>query len=156
MATNSGSTTRDVSINTKLDHAWKFFELHSNLRVTLLNFYIVLTSLNLTGTGALATAGLGSSFLILVLGLLLVLISFLFWKIDSRISNLIKKSELKLAQIENSVNENDFDLFTEVEEDQVKTKTYWTLGRSLRVVFFVVSLVGIVQIGWFFVSALAG
>ena len=79
--------------------AWDFFAIVAAQRLTVINFYIALATLLAGGQLALlqtahyATAAAG-------LGLLLVALSFVFWKWDRRSSDLIKLAEDTLRYYE--------------------------------------------------------
>ncbi|HXM21080.1 MAG TPA: hypothetical protein VN948_07445 [Terriglobales bacterium] len=76
--------------------AWKYFELHAGQRLTIFNFYIALCSA--IAAGLVATFGKDFSYpnARILLGLLLVLFSFVFWKLDDRTKLLIKNAEAAL------------------------------------------------------------
>jgi hypothetical protein len=76
-----------------MDHAWRYFELHASQRMSLFNFFLVLTRLVATGVATglqgpppfqLAGASLGFSW---------QSASFVFAKLDQRVSFLVKESE---------------------------------------------------------------
>jgi hypothetical protein len=81
-------------------YIWDYFQLHAQQRLTTFNFYIVLSTL--------ITTGLFSTFqkdfilvpVGVVLGSLLVCLSFIFWKLDERNRALIKHAEGALKILE--------------------------------------------------------
>ena len=77
----------------EFDHAWRYFELHANQRMTVFNFFLVLVGLVAAG---IATSRQGAQTLALLgvfLGLLLAFFSFIFWKLDQRVCFLMKQAE---------------------------------------------------------------
>ncbi len=82
--------------------AWDYFTTHANQRMTIFNFYIVLSSVTVTSYFAsfkndsnLASAGW-------ILTLLLCFFAFIFWKLDQRNKLLIKNAERALKYFERS------------------------------------------------------
>ncbi len=80
--------------------AWDFFELQAEQRLTTFNFYIALSSLLSGGLAASFTTEVSLPYLGLLLGFLLVLLSFVFWKLDCRNRDLIKGAEEALRFFE--------------------------------------------------------
>ena len=78
----------------------------------------------------------------IALGLLLVLLSFVFWKLDQRTSFLIKHAEDVIRQLEPAAASL---LGTEEAKTQVakRNERLWTYGRAFRTIFLVMALVGI-------------
>jgi hypothetical protein len=82
--------------------AWDYFQLHASQRLTTFNFYIIISSVITTGLfgsfqGNYRILGVG-----MILGLLLVLFSFVFWKLDGRNRELIKNAEAVLRFFESA------------------------------------------------------
>lgn len=134
-----------------LEHAWRYFELHANQRITVFNFFLALSGAVAVG---LATALQGSprfASLGIPLGLLLVLVSFVFWKLDQRVSFLIKHAEKALAELERALPAECARLF-HLEPGNAKDtlesgswwSRHWTYGRSFRFVFVIMGVFGIV------------
>ena len=132
-----------------LEHAWSYFELHANQRMTVFNFFLVLAGLVAAG---LATAVQGNprfAVLEIVLGLLLGLVSFIFWKLDQRASFLIKLAEEAIAELETALPNEKSRLFL---SEPALTKAassgrnswtrLWTYGRSFRTTFCVIGIFG--------------
>jgi hypothetical protein len=94
MNSNEGSFLRK--------QAWDYFTTHASQRMSIFNFYIVLSSLIFTGyfTSFKDDAHLQS--LRPSLAFLLCFLSFVFWKLDQRTSFLIKNAERALKYFEAS------------------------------------------------------
>lgn len=87
--------------------AWDYFQVHAAQRLTTFNFYVVISSVITTGVFATFQKDyqiFGASAL---LGFLLILFSFTFWKLDKRNKELIKNAEAALRFFENSSNFQD-------------------------------------------------
>lgn len=84
-------------------YVWDYFHLHASQRLTTFNFYIVLSTV--LSTGLFSTFQKDFTILPagLVLGLLLVSLSFVFWKLDERNKGLIKHAEAALKYLEQQV-----------------------------------------------------
>ena len=82
--------------------AWNYFALHAQQRLTTVNFYLVVA----TTLTAAAVASFGENFgfpgLRLPTGLLLSLLSFVFWRLDFRNRELIEAAETALRCLEGS------------------------------------------------------
>lgn len=114
--------------------AWDYFTIHSNQRMTVFNFYIVLSSLTVTSYFAsfkndsnLASAGW-------ILALLLCFFAFIFWKLDQRNKALIKKAERALKYFERSEpSSNLVKVFLQEEKD---TEAIRKLAKRSGRIFF--------------------
>lgn len=134
--------------------AWRFFELHAKQRINVFNFFVVLSGLILTGIGsALRQGGASGHVLMAVFGLLLALLSAVFWQLDSRTRELIHTAEDVLGEVEDGV---DMTLFARPE---VETSTVRRLplrySVSLRIVFTTFGIVGLAAGVWGLTTVLA-
>ena len=115
--------------------AWNYFALHAQQRLTTVNFYLVVA----TTLTAAAVASFGENFgfpgLRLPTGLLLSLLSFVFWRLDFRNRELIKAAEAALRSFEASGRIDDGNgeppvewLFTREDRrsEERKLQTSWT------------------------------
>lgn len=125
----------------RLGHAWNYFQLHANQRISVFNYFVVLSGVLAAGLAAtiqgpprLASLGVG-------LGLLLVLLSFVFWKLDERTSFLIKHAEDILKGIEPSTAPLFADEVPKTEAARGGLFSMWTYGRSFRTIFLVIALI---------------
>jgi hypothetical protein len=75
------------------EQAWKYFELHAHQRLTIFNFYIALCSAISAGLVATFAKEFGYPGLRILFGLLLILFSFVFLKLDERAKLLIKNAD---------------------------------------------------------------
>jgi hypothetical protein len=144
-------TTKDM-----IDYAWRYFDLHSGQRISLFNFFLVVSG---SGTAGLAAAvEKGNLFLVLggALGCLLVLVSFVFWKLDQRTAFLIKHAEDALIQLEARIPSTEAQL---VSREPARTAEHregfvlarmWTYGTIFHFVFWAMGAVGVagVVLSW--------
>jgi hypothetical protein len=79
--------------NNLQEQAWKYFDLHAGQRLTIFNFYIALCSAIATGLVATFHKEFIYPNLRILFGFLLVLFSFVFWKLDGRTKLLVKNAE---------------------------------------------------------------
>jgi len=138
------------------DYAWKYFALHASQRMSLFNFFVACS--------AIVTAALFGTFhekiraygIGIALGVLLPVISFVFWKLDQRVSFLIKHAEAALKHLERefiSDGQHVTKLFT-LEEELTKQKKerafrwsvecHMTYSCCFRVVFLSFGAIGII------------
>ncbi len=80
--------------------AWDFFQMQAGQRLTTFNFYIAISSLLSTGLVTTFKTDMDIPYLGIAFGLLLILFSFIFWKIDQRNGELIKGAEATLKFFE--------------------------------------------------------
>jgi hypothetical protein len=133
-----------------LEHAWRYFQLHANQRMSVFNFFLVLSGAVAAGLAATVQGSQRFSSLGVALGLLLALVSFVFWKLDQRVSFLIKHAECALSELEKTLPAESARLFI-LEPSRAKTAAeaaswwsrQWTYGKAFRLVFLVMGLLGI-------------
>lgn len=120
-----------------LDHAWKYFEIHSNQRITLFNYFLFIVAAFGTALGGIFQApdkflpfGIGISFFI-------CLVSVVFWKLDQRTALLIKQAERVLQNLENeSLKENKiFETEQELLEELNLSKGIFKKVLTYRLIF---------------------
>lgn len=82
------------------DYVWGYFQVHAAQRLTTFNFYIALSTVVTTGLFATFHKDLDLPFLGFILGVLLIVFSLVFWRLDVRNRMLIKNSERSLKWLE--------------------------------------------------------
>ncbi|NZA27711.1 hypothetical protein H0E84_15120 [Luteimonas sp. SJ-92] len=132
------------------EHAWRYFELHAQQRMTVFNFFLFLVGLVGAGIATSAQAAKELALLSLFLGLLLAFTSFIFWKLDQRVSVLMKRAEVAMALLEPHLPNDAARLFSgeppltaeACMSGNVWTR-HWTYGRSFRVTFCTTGAFGV-------------
>ena len=134
-----------------LAYALKYFEIHAAQRMSVFNFFIVLSTIILTG---LATCVFGDDLYAPIgipLGMLLAALAFTFWKLDQRTSFLVKRAEKTLSRLEKDhfpafakIIGNEPNEFKKLYDSLSRVRKRWTYSRSLGLVFIVVATMGIV------------
>jgi hypothetical protein len=81
-------------------YVWDYFHMHASQRLTTFNFYIVISTLLATGLFATLRGDIRVQPYGIVLGLLLILLSFVFYKLDQRNKVFISNAENALKYIE--------------------------------------------------------
>ncbi len=140
--------------------AWNFFEVVAAQRLKVINFYITIATLLAGGQWALLQSAQYRSSAA-GLGLLLTLLSFIFWRWDRRSSDLIKLAEETLRYYEGRLTTSDTGptshlarLFLrehQFTEDKKKNKLfsklfssyYFTYRVCLNLLYTMFSLIGI-------------
>jgi hypothetical protein len=147
--------TDDERQKAALEHAWRYFALHAGQRISMFNYFIVVFGLVSAGmasclrtNGVMLLAGAA-------LGLGLIVIAFIFWKLDERTSFLVKQAERVLQHVEGSVLEEQARIFSdearETGDQQLLTKgatKLWTYGQSFRTLFGLTATIGVAGIGF--------
>jgi hypothetical protein len=133
-----------------LAYALKYFEIHAAQRMSVFNFFIVLSSIILTG---LSTCIVGDNLYAPIgipLGLLLTALALTFWKLDQRTSFLVKRAEKALERLETDhfpefarIIGKEPAEFKELNDGLAIPRKRWTYSKSLGFVFLVVGSMGI-------------
>jgi hypothetical protein len=133
-----------------LDHAWRYFELHADQRMSMFNYFLVLFGFVSAGlAGCLQASGV-LRLVGVVLGLALAAIAFTFWKLDQRTAFLVKHAECALCSVERSVLPDGARLFgtepshtSQTQAMSARHRALWTYGTSFRFVFGLAAAVGL-------------
>jgi len=131
------------------EHAWRYFELHAQQRITVFNFYIAITGLLAAGVGFSLQQKDVFIYLCPALGCFMVFISIIFWKLDHRVSMLVKNSETALRCIENNFTNQDYKILTKDNDDKSLNSSAlssWSYGQCFRIAFMFVGNTGVVFI----------
>ncbi|MFT0692803.1 hypothetical protein ACDX34_01550 [Acinetobacter bereziniae] len=137
----------------ELEHLWKYFEIHSNQRMSLINYYFFISVAMLTGLGVILQST-DKKFSILggFISILIILTSFIFWKLDQRTSYLIKFVEERMSEYEKSnivnsklriFSKEDFSQQLNNIQKNIFTKNY-TYGSMYRFLFSIMAISGLV------------
>ena len=144
--------------------AWDFFQMQAGQRLTTINFYIAISSLLSTGLAASFKTDIDLPHLGIAFGLLLILFSFIFWKLDQRNRDLIQGAEASLKFFESKASLEDeagvphiAKRFTR-EEFDTKSKSnkrswlfwrnHYSYSQCFRFVFVIFGCVGLVGLGF--------
>jgi hypothetical protein len=139
----------------KREYAWQYFKVHADQRMSLFNFFVVISALL---TAALSTTwkkDCAHPMYGLFLSFGIVVISFVFWKLNQRVAYFIKHAEAALKDIENlSLKDGDLARLFCLEETKTKTvkeKTNWkiwtwhmTYSECFGVVYVVFAVIGLI------------
>ena len=132
------------------EHAWKYFELHAHQRIAVFNFFLVVSGALTAGMAATLQGSARFSGLGVALGILLALVSFLFWKLDQRVAFLVKHAEAGLTLIESYFPVSEAQLFlqeprktTEAQQHSSVWTRQWSYGRVFRFLFASMAAVGV-------------
>ncbi len=137
------------------DSAWKYFQLHANQRVTHFNFFIVISTALISGTLSVLHPEIKLYRLSIGLGLIQVLLAFLFWRLELRNKELVKHAEKVLKAIEkkalpNSSSLEKYSIFcSEQIESNVENSKHFvhrfmkSHGQIYKSLYFSFGLIGI-------------
>ena len=132
------------------DYALEYFKVHAQQRMSLFNFFVVFSSLATTCMVGTFHEKTRSHMVGIGLGILLVLISYIFSKLDERVRFLVKHAENALKWTEATYNLEDchdgaqvLRLFT-CEETLTSAEQPFTYAKCFRWTFFAFGLVGFV------------
>ena len=128
------------------------------------NYYVLISSLLCTGLASSLKDDPNSSYLGASFGLLLILFSFVFWKLDCRNSDLIKGAEEALEFFEETTDLRDTEgiphvakrflreKFTTTKKKQTRTWKFWKSSFSYTecfgLVFTIFSVTGLIGFIW--------
>lgn len=142
-----------------VEHVWKYFEIHSQQRMTLFNFFLLVVGGIISALGFCLQSDKDLNSLIHMLLIILIIISILFYKLDQRTSFLIKRSEKNLIELERSFNNGQINLFTNDDldlENENKNRAFnkiWTYGYIFRLTYMIV---GFLSFSYLMVSIFCG
>jgi len=150
MTAKAARPTDDEKWERASEHAWRYFEIHAGQRMSMFNYFIVLSGLLLTGIAGTLQASPRLAAIGIALGLLLALLSFLFWKIDQRAAFLVKHAEaahilaeVALLPVDARLFSNEAALHAAAAELHKGYRKPWTFGSSLRLAFAVMAAAGL-------------
>ena len=137
--------------------AWKYFELHAGQRLTIFNFYIALCSAIAAGLVATFHKEFAYPNLRSLFGILLILFSFVFWKLDERAKLLIKNAEaaLKFFEEQDAKEISVTHVFRREEiltADAKASRLHLSYSRCFNMVFAVFAFLGVGTLVWEFVA----
>lgn len=113
--------------DTALNHATKHFEIHAAQRLTAFNFFIVISGAILAAIAASIQKPEEFALPGAALGVLLAILSAIFWKLDRRTRFLIKHSESAIKKYEAKHLDPEFRVFSNEEcetEDHRKSHKF--------------------------------
>lgn len=135
----------------ELEHLWKYFEIHSTQRMSLINYYFFISGAMLSGLGvALQSSNNRFAILGCLISILVILTTFVFWKLDQRTSYLIKFVEKRLVEYEKKfITHKELRIFAQEELSHQLDNVYkncltknYTYGYMYRFLFTVMAVVG--------------
>lgn len=132
-----------------IEHLWRYFQLHSQQRMTVFNFYLVVCGMVAAAIGFSLQQGKEYYYLSSLLSLFLSFISFIFWKLDERVSSMIKLSEVALSKFEKANLNLHYSLFTKDLERSDLSDSYnslWTYGKCFRCSFLIIGNAGLLMV----------
>lgn len=123
-----------------MDHAWRYFALHAQQRMSVFNFFVVLSGILSTGIAASLQGG-KPTLVTATLGALLAVFAFVFQRLDRRGAQFVKLAEDALVAGEARCMPDYARIFS-LEHASTLTGT-WTFGRSFRLIFAVMAIAGL-------------
>nr|WP_154324838.1 hypothetical protein [Pantoea sp. 201603H] len=134
-------------LNRANGHVWRYFELHAQQRMTVFNFYIAITGLLAAGIGFTLQLGGKYALFTSLMGIFVSFISFVFWKLDQRVSMLIKNAELALQDLESQFSNEKLKIITKDNGNNLLNlgiRSTWTYGKCFRISFVIVGITGLI------------
>lgn len=141
--------SREPGTKEMLEHAWRYFALHAAQRLSLFNFFVVISLSASAGIAACIQRGGLFHLAGVGLGAFLALASFVFWKLDQRTAFLVRHGEAAIAELEATLTVPRARLvYSEPERFAPHARGFflfrmWTYGTSFRLVFIVMGVVGV-------------
>ncbi len=148
----------NISSEQAVEHAWKYFELHSNQRITLFNYFLFIMAGLGTAVGVILQSSNKFSYVGIFISIFIIVVSVVFWKLDQRTSFLIKQSEQVFKKLERN-SSIDIGIFFNEDanlERANKNKAFVnqiiTYGLLFRSTFFITGLVGVIGVLIFYMK----
>jgi len=149
-----------INSDQAVEHAWKYFELHSNQRTTLFNYFLFIMAGLGAALGAIFQASNKFSYIGIFISIFIVLVSIIFWKLDDRTSFLIKQSEQVFQRLERN-SSVDIGIFCNEDanlEKANKNRNFLnkiiTYGKLFRLTFLITGIIGVLGIILFILISL--
>ena len=144
--------TNKINSEQAVEHAWKYFELHSNQRITMFNYFLFIIAGLGTAIGVSFQSASTFAYIGIFLSIFLSITSFVFWKLDQRTSFLIKQSEEVFKKLERN-SSIDIGIFCNEESNLSKanmeknfvTKII-TYGLIFTSTFLIMGLIGLIGV----------
>ena len=96
----SQMTNHSLDMAALLSYSSSYFHVHAAQRISVFKFFVVLAGLMIGGLFSTFQKDLKVPAFGIVLGLGLIFVSFIFWKLDERVKFLIKNVEASLTELE--------------------------------------------------------
>jgi len=146
-----GFGTLNIEAQAAFDRAWRHFQLHAEQRIAVFNFFVASSGLLLTGLAYVLAGPTTLWKLGIAAGALIALISLVFWKLDERSAQIIKVSEAEIERLERE-SSHCSGVFSAVSGLPIATsiwhvRSVWTFGRSFRLMFLAVAILGLTGMG---------
>ena len=148
----------NISSDQAVEHAWKYFELHSNQRITLFNYFLFIMAGMGTAVGITLQASNKFSYVGIFISIFIIIVSVVFWKLDQRTSFLIKQSEQVFKKLERN-SSIDIGIFCNEDanleranKDKIFTNKIVTYGFLFRSTFLITGFVGVTGIFIFYLK----
>jgi hypothetical protein len=131
-----------------MKHAGKYFEIHAKQRMSVFNFFVIMFGSFSAGLAATFQGPKKYSAVGVVIGIVLMFLAFIFWKLDQRVRFLIKHAEAVLVSAEEQSIPEPQRLFANevsITAGKARGPAYfrmWTYGSSFRFVFIIAALIG--------------
>lgn len=135
-----------------VEHAWKYFILHSTQRMTLFNYFLFIMAALGAGLGATLQASNKLAYMGVFLSFFVIIVSIVFWKLDQRTSFLIKQSESVLIELEVrsgdgiGIFSNEETKLLEGNSNKFFFNKIITYGKIFRFTFFITGTVGVMGV----------
>ncbi len=144
----------EIVVNDKdyMDILWKYFELHSNQRMQLMNFFIVLESLMVAGLVSLLSSK--NNLWLWECGICIGILFFavIFYGLDRRTKQLIKLCEDSIKKLEQKSGGTDGSvtdwagIFSKEECITRTKKEKWTYSRLFRIQYCFFAVIAIIML----------
>ncbi len=139
-----------------LNHGWRWFEYHANQRLTMIRFYLI--AIGVIGTAYFTSLIKGYPFGSLLIAIFGAFASFSFYRLDQRVSNLIKLGEAVLDKEEKNLEEllhyNEIRIIKNAEKKEHKylgsySKIFRAIFVCMIALFIIASLYSLQKAGMF-------
>ena len=129
------------------DHAWRYFQLHAQQRMSMFNYFILVLGLLIAGlVQALREPGFFGLFGI-ALGMCLFFAAMIFLQLDRRTKRLIDHAEAAMRALEPELFDARGQLFVG-EKSATEGRGVWTYTKSFAIVFIVAAAIGVFGATW--------
>ena len=124
--------TESWTLRDQREYAWNYFELHARQRMSVFNYFVIIAALLTAGLAGSLSKDDGYHLISFVLSLSLIVISFVFWKLDQRVRYFIKHAEKALKILEKHWTDEDTNIDGNLALFSAEEESTGELRKQLR------------------------
>lgn len=147
---SESDSRKKQKISNELEHAWNYFQIHANQRISLFRFYIVFFSIYVTGAGFLLVRfpynRIFDELSAITISIAFIIITIMFQLLDLRNRQLIHYAERALRDIEKNFDNKIYRVFSKEFKDKIHGNSRTGHTTCFSIIFICSYLVAVIFI----------